>query len=327
MSRQNLRRQRQLRAIGEEVRRLPGVTLSGVLTVEEVAAAAEACDLRFRQRLFAPFVTLWLFVWQALSPDGSGREAVLRLCADRPIDQRGKAIVATTGSDCRARQRLPLDLIVTLIRRVADRLFQRLSKEHLWYGRRVKIVDGTTVSMPDTAANQVRFPQSRSQKAGLGFPMARLVAVFCWSSGALLAHATGPCKGKKTSELALLRGLLDQFSAGELVLADRYYASYLMIALFQQRGVDVLCPQHQRRRSDFRQGRRLGRGDHVVVWTQPKRPDWLEEARYQQRPDRLTIREFRDGRRVLVTTLIDPQQASVQALSALYRTRWHGELD
>jgi hypothetical protein len=327
MSRQNLRRQRQLRAIGEEVRRLPGVTLSGVLTVEEVAAAAEACDLRFRQRLFAPFVTLWLFVWQALSPDGSCREAVLRLCADRPIDKRGKAIVATTGSYCRARQRLPLDLIVTLIRRVADRLFQRLSKEHLWYGRRVKIVDGTTVSMPDTAANQVRFPQSRSQKAGLGFPMARLVAVFCWSSGALLAHATGPCKGKKTSELALLRGLLDQFSAGELVLADRYYASYWMIALFQQRGVDVLCPQHQQRRSDFRKGRRLGRGDHVVVWTKPKRPDWLEEARYQQLPDTLTIREFRDGRRVLVTTLIDPQQASVQALSALYRTRWHGELD
>jgi IS4 transposase len=125
----------------------------------------------------------------------------------------------------------------------------------------------------------------------------------------------------------LLRGLLEHFSAGELVLADRYYASYLMIALFQQRGVDVLCPQHQRRRSDFRKGRRLGRGDHVVVWTKPKRPDWLEETRYQQLPDTLTIREFRDGRRVLVTTLIDPQQASVPVLRALYQTRWHGELD
>lgn len=130
VSRYHLRRQRQLRAIGEEVRRLPGVTISGVLTVEEVAAAAEACDLRFRQRLFSPFVTLWLFVWQALSPDGSCREAVLRRCADRPINDRGKAIVATTGSYCRARQRLPLGLIVTLIGRVAERLFERLSEEH-----------------------------------------------------------------------------------------------------------------------------------------------------------------------------------------------------
>ena len=100
-----------------------------------------------------------------------------------------------------------------------------------------------------------------------------------------------------------------------------------MIALFQARGVDVLFPQHQRRKSDFRKGRRLGRADHVVTWNKPKRPDWLPEALYQQLPETLQIREFRNGRRVLVTTLVDASQASVQALSALYRTRWHGELD
>ena len=327
MYRTNVRSQRRLTAIGEELRRLPGVTISGVLTAEEVAAAAERCGLRFRQRLFSPFVTLWLFVWQAISPDGSCREAVLRLWADRPMDEKGEAITATTGSYCRARQRLPLELMVALISQVAERLFQRLSGEHLWCGRRVKMVDGTTVSMPDTAANQVRFPQSRSQKPGVGFPIARLVGVFCWSSGALLAHGTGPCKGKNTSELGLLRGLLDQFSAGDVVLGDRYYASYFMIALFWMRGVDVLFPQHQQRKSDFRKGRRLGRKDPVVTWHQPKRPDWLEEALYGPLPETLVIREFRNGRRVLVTTLVDPQQASVQALSALYQTRWHGELD
>lgn len=327
MSGYSLRRQRQLRAIGEELRRLPGVTISGVLTAEEVVAAAEQCGLRFRQRLFSPFVTLWLFVWQAISPDGSCREAVLRLWADRPMDDQGEAITATTGSYCRARQRLPWGLIVTLIGRVAERLFQRLSAEHLWCGRRIKIVDGTTVSMPDTAANQVRFPQSRSQKPGLGFPIARLVGVFCWSSGALLAHATGSCKGKNNSELGLLRGLLDHFSHGDVVLGDRYYASYFMIALFWVRGVDVLFPQHQRRKTDFRTGRRLGRGDHVVTWHKPKRPDWLEESLYRQLPETLVVREFRNGGRVLVTTLVDAQQAKVHALSALYQTRWHCELD
>jgi hypothetical protein len=202
-----------------------------------------------------------------------------------------------------------------------------LAVEHLWCGRRVKIVDGTTVSMPDTAANQARFPQSRAQKLGLGFPIARLVGVLCWSSGALLAHASGPCKGKNTSELGLLHGLLAHFSAGEVALGDRFYACYCLIALFQVRGVDVLFPQHQRRKSDFRKGRRLGRGDHVVTWHKPKRPDWLTEDLYQQLPATLQIREFRNGRRVLVTTLLDPQQASVSALSALYQTRWHGELD
>jgi hypothetical protein len=323
----HLRRQQQLSDIREELRRLPGLTISGVLTAEEVAAATHQCSLRFRQRLFSPFVTLWLFVWQALSPDGSCREAVLRLWADRPLNPRGKAIMATTGSYCRARQRLPLALLVALIERVAQQLFQRLSEEHWWCGRRVKIVDGTTVSMPDPAANQARFPQSRAQKPGLGFPIARLVGVFCWSSGALLAHATGPCTGKNTSELGLLRGLLEHFSAGDVALGDRFYASYCLIALFQARGVDVLFPQHQRRQSDFRKGRRLGHHDHVVTWHKPKRPDWLTEALYQQLPEALTIREFRNGRRVLVTPLLDPQQASVPALSALYQTRWHGELD
>ena len=325
--RNSVRSQRRLQAIGQEIRRLPGLTISGVLTAEELAAAAEQCGLRFRQRLFSPFVTLWLFVWQAISPDGSCREAVLRLFADRPLDDAGEAITATTGSYCRARQRLPVALIVILIGRVGERLFRRLSKAHWWCGRRVKIIDGTTVSMPDTMANQARFPQSRSQKPGLGFPLARLVGVFCWSSGALLAHATGPCKGKNNSELGLLRGLLDQFSAGDVVLGDRYYASYFIIALFWIRGVEVLFPQHQRRKSDFRKGRRLGHGDHVITWHKPKCPDWLEESLYRQLPETLVIREFRNGRRVLVTTLVDPQQASVQALIALYQTRWHCELD
>lgn len=99
-----------------------------------------------------------------------------------------------------------------------------------------------------------------------------------------------------------------------------------MIALFQARGVDVLFPQHQRRKSDFRKGRRLGRNDHVVTWRKPKRPDWLAEDLYQQLPETLLIREFRHGRRVLVTTLLDPQQASVDALSALYQTHWHCEI-
>ena len=92
MVKPHLRRQQQLSDIREELRRLPGLTISNVLTAEEVQAAAQQCGLRFRQRLFSPFVTLWLFVWQAVSPDGGCREAVLRLWADRPLNKQGKAI-------------------------------------------------------------------------------------------------------------------------------------------------------------------------------------------------------------------------------------------
>lgn len=151
------RRHQQLSGLREELRRLPGLFFSNVLTAEDVSSAIQLCDWQFRQWLFSPWVTVWMFVWQAISPDGSCRGAGLRLLADRP--ESGEAMVATTGGYCRIRRRLPLDFLKRLIHRVAEKLFQRLAGEHRWCGHRVKIVDGNTVSMPDTAANQVLFPQ------------------------------------------------------------------------------------------------------------------------------------------------------------------------
>jgi len=276
--------------------------------------------------VFSPFVTLWMFVWQALSPGASCREAVLRLLSYR--QSRGMMIIsARTGAYCRARGRLSIHLVVALMTRVAEKLHTRESPSARWLGRRVKIVDGTTVSMPDTAANQCRFPQQSSQKPGLGFPIARLLGVFCWSSGALMAHATGPVKGKTNSELGLLRGLLGHFQPGDVVLGDRYFSSYFMIALLIHHGVDVVFRQHQRRKTDFRRGRSLGRRDHLVEWQKPRCPDWLDADFYAQLPDCLTMRELRAGNKVLVTTLLDPHEFSAEALQALYQTRWHCELD
>ena len=208
--------------------------------------------------------------------------------------------------------------------------------EWLWCGRRVKVVDGTTVSMPDTAANQREYPQSPSQKPGLGFPIARMVVVFCLATGAVLEAAIGKYQGKQTGENALFRRTWEGYRPGDVSLGDRYYSSYFDIALLKRRGVDSVCRLHQARVSDYRRGRRLGKEDHVVTWAE------AGAARLDGRGD-ISInlpRRWRCGwcgfawrsagfrTRVLdvVTTLLDADIYTKKDLADLYRRRWEAEL-
>src|SRR5262249_62109866 len=135
--------------------------------------------------------------------------------------------------------------------------------------RRVKVVGGSTVSRPDTPRNQEAYPQPSGQAPGLGFPIARILVVFSLAVGTVLEAAMGRYQGKQTSELALLRMVLDQFRPGDIVLADRFFCSYWLIAALRARGVDVGVRLHQRRPADFRRGRRLGRDDHLVICDTP----------------------------------------------------------
>src|SRR5207237_3512768 len=221
-------------------------------------------------------------------------------------------------------------------RHVGGELLRQAPAPWRWKGRDVKVVDGTTVSMPDTPANQAAYPQPPNERPGLGFPLARLVVVFSLAVGTVLDAAVGPFAGQRTGEPALFRGLHPGLQAGDVVLADRYFCSYFEIALLQQQGVDAVLRLHQRRPVDFRRGRRLGRDDHVVGWKKPKRPPWLEEATYARLPDRLELREvrlrgtrpgFRTQTVVVVTTLRNPRDVSRLDLTDLYRRRWHAELD
>ena len=191
--------------------------------------------------------------------------------------------------------------------------------------------------MPDTGPNQEAYPQPSSQAPGLGFPIARLLVVFSLAVGTVLEAAMGRYQGKPTSELALLRMVIDQFRPGDIVLADRFYCSYWLIAALRARGVDVVVRLHQCRTADFRRGRRLGRDDHIVVWTKPKEiPDWMSRAEYDAMPGQLTIREVRVRvkdrtkrvrKLVIVTTLLEPRTYPAGELGGLFRQRWHAELD
>jgi hypothetical protein len=189
------------------------------------------------------------------------------------------------------------------------------------------IVDGTTVSMPDTPVNQRAFPQSREQPPGLGFPLARVLGIVSLSCGAVLEWLSGPCEGKDSGETALLWKLMDRFSVGDVVVADRYFAGYFSIARLGSMGVDVLIRQHQRRITDFRRGERLGKGDHTVGWQRPQRPFWMDSAIYARLPESLLMREVRVGTLILVTALLDAKDVGKHELVDLYGKRWQIELD
>jgi hypothetical protein len=211
----------------------------------------------FRECVFTPLVTLWAFLSQVLSPDHSCREAVDRLIAY--LVARGKpACPPETDTYCKARKRLPIGVIRRLVRRTASDLDDRAPGPWLWKGRRVLLVDGSTVSMPDTPDNQRAYPQARTQAPGVGFPIARVVALIGLATGAVRDVAIGPYKGKDTGETALFRSLWERLGRDEVVLGDRYFSSYFGIAPLVQRGVDGLFRMHQLRHFDFRRGRRLG---------------------------------------------------------------------
>ena len=280
-----------------------------------------------RERLYAPAETLSLFMAQTLSPDASCQATVNRHTVERVANELPPCSTAT-GAYCRARQRLPLSMIQSLVRATGNAMATSTATTWMWQDRPVKLLDGTTVSMPDTAANQLAFPQPRGQKPGLGFPIARVVGVLCLATGAVLDVAMGACIGKAGSEHALLREMMGSIKTGDVVLADRYYCAYFLIALLRARGADVVFQQHQRRSTDFRKGRRLGSKDHIVEWMKPKqRPEWLDQEQYDAMPDTQLIREVRVRSKVLVTTMLSSDEASKQALSALHTRRWDVELD
>jgi hypothetical protein len=327
------RPQRQIQTLRTRLAQADGLAFADVLPADRVEDALQAEGVGWRHKVFTPVVTLWAFLAQVAGPDRCCRAAVARVAAW--LVGCGRPARATTGGYCKARARLPEGLPRRLARDVGRGL-HRHSGGWLWRGRRVKLADGTTLSMPDTAANQRAYPQPDAQRPGLGFPIVRVLVVFCLATGAAIDAAFGRYRGKRTGEAALLRQLADAFEVGDVVLGDRTFSGFYELAFWQSRGVDAVVRLHQARRTDFRTGRRLGREDHVVVWSRPDRPEWVDGATFAALPRRLEVREvavrvtrvgFRTRRLVLATTLRDAATYPAGALAELYRARWHAELD
>jgi hypothetical protein len=265
-------------SIRNRLARHEGLAFLTLLSRPTVEAACGALGHQWRRRVYLPWITLSLFLSQVLSADRSCDEAVDRLQKVRH-DQGLPPVSPETTSYCEARTRLPEGLFWELVRRTGRAIHEKADPSWLFHDRPVKIVDGSTVLMPDTRRNQEAYPQPSSQAPGLGFPIARILVVFSLAVGTVLEAAMGRYQGKQTSELALLRMVLDQFRPGDIVLADRFFCSYWVIAALVARGIDVVVRLHQRRRADFRCGDRLGRGDHVVLWGKPAEvPEWMSRG-------------------------------------------------
>ncbi len=318
----------------------PDLPFADVLSEQAIETAFDDEDATFAEdqdAVFTPAVTLWAFLSQVLFKDEhrSCVAAVARVAVLLTALARGPCS-SNTGAYCRARGKLSEKVIRQLAVGVGEGCEKKLGAELLWHGRHVRLVDGTTVTMPDTPENQEAYPQNSQQKEGLGFPIARVVVLLSLATGMLTDMAMGPYAGKETGESALLRSLLGRFNPGDVLLADRYYCSYFMIALLQERGIDLVARLHQRRPVDFRRGRRLGKDDQVVTWNRPQRPEWMDEQTYDRMPASIEVRQtcvhvgrpgFRVESFIAVTTLTNAKQYPKDEIADLYNCRWQAELD
>jgi Transposase DDE domain len=307
---------------------------TNVLTDEAIAQSLTALG-NWLDRIFSPLVTLWVFLGQVLSADHSCRAAVARLLAHRLA--RGQSPCSPeTGAYCQARKRLPESFFADVARHTGQALDAQADPQWLWKRRRVYIYDGSSVSMPDTPRNQAEYPQPDTQKPGLGFPLARIAAIFSLACGAVLDVGICRYAGKGQSELGLLRTLWGLFRPGDVLLADRLMCAWAEMAMLKQRGVDSVCRLSSHRAADFRRGKRLGPGDHLVKWAKPMKPRSLDRPTYEALPEFLMVREcrarveqpgFRVRGLIIATTLLDAGEFTKGDLATLYRARWLAELD
>lgn len=270
-----------------------------------------------------------MFMAQALNADRSCQNAINEFSARR-VSGGLSACSTSTAADCRARKCLSQTMVSSLVSFTGQAMTALAPPAGTWQGRPVRLVDGTTLSMADTPENQAAFPQPTTQKPGLGFPISRLLALFCLSSGAVLDAATCAYHGKGNDEQTLLRSMLDRLEPASVLVGDAFFATYFLLAELKRREVDGVFGHHgsRCRKSDFRRGRRLGERDHVIEPEKPKvRPSWITESHYAQAPDRLAVRELLVGGKTLVTTLLCVKRIPKRELKSLYRQRWHVELD
>lgn len=327
--------QRQVTFLRRQFLQDADLPFTDVLSETIVGQALAAIQVYWKDRIYPPLVTLWVFLSQILSADHSCRAAVARWIVHRIAQGQGPCS-SDTGAYCQARKRLPEKFFSTVACETGRALEAGVDPKWLWKNRRVQMFDGSTVSMPDTADNQRAYPQLYNQAPGVGFPIARIAAIISLSCGAILDLGICRYAGKGQSELGLLRTLWNILLPGDVLLADRYLCSWAELVLLTQRGVDVVCRLSTSRRADFRRGQRLGKDDHIVRWPKSRQPHHMDQKSFDALPDFWTVREvrvsveqpgFRTKSLIVVTTLLDPQEFTRSDLAQLYRARWHQELD
>lgn len=312
-----------------------GLPFRDLLSETTIHEALTAENIKYRRRLFDPFVTLWAFLSQVLDSDKTCQNAVSRVVATLAA-ANAEIPSVDTSAYCQARKRLPEKLLQRLFGQVAQKLEQQVSPEQLWCGRHVKVIDGSTVSMPDTPMNQKAYPQPSSQAEGCGFPLAKIGALFSLATGAAVALVINR---KNSHDIKLARELYQFLSPGDVLLGDCAFCSYADMFFIQKRSCDAVFRLSPTRKHEIERGRRkpLKSYEAIEVWYRPKtRPKSLSLEEFTSLPKALTIRVikyyipspgFRTKYVILATTLLDSEAYPPTEIMSLYGQRWQVELE
>jgi hypothetical protein len=286
-----------------------------------------------RDRHYTRWRTFWCSLWQSLNPEASCREVVRQLQALFQLEG-GPAISGEDGAYCRAKARLPWPQFPKALAATAGFCGQLAPAPDFWQGRPVKVVDGSTLTLlADTKKNRAAYPPLQCQPHQPSFPMMRLVVLFSLWSGAVLAVAQGSLA---VSELSLLAQLASQLAKGDVLVGDRGFGCYPVIALLQQVwGVDFVG-RTTRRVDGRRRLRRLGRNDWLIQWKKGATASpWMTLPQWLALPAALTLRavkgaRFQKGFRVrqvtVITTLLDREKYPAQEILDAYLRRWRLEM-
>lgn len=284
-----------------------------------------------RHRIYSKENTFWGFFSQVLDSDGSCQEIVRKIQAYAAIKGK-KTISSSTSAYCQARQKLNLEMLESILFKIPS--ISSLANDESMHNRRVLVVDGTGISMPDTPDNQSVWPQSNSQKPGCGFPQARLCACFNLQTGLMHSYRVG---NKKSAELPLFREQWETFKTGDIILGDKGFCSFYDMSNLSDRGVDTVITLGVRKPTPEHLAKRiLGKDDYVVDWQKPATlSKSYPKTEWENLPETLTIRQikvtvdqpgFRTKCFYIVTTLLDAKQYPVDVIADLYFKRWEVEL-
>ncbi|MBU1668313.1 IS4 family transposase [bacterium] len=275
--------------------------------------------------IYTPKQTLSMFVSQAINQDGSCQNVVNKLALEKDKD-----ICISTSAYCQARGRLSVIAISNITKEIARVDEDRINSKWKFRGRNVYLVDGTTIAMADTLANQKAYPQPNFQKEGLGFPICRLVGIISLTTGSIIDVNIGTYGGKGTGERMLFQEMLHNFKEGDIILADALYSTYSLLSFAIEKGIDIIFVQNGSRakKTDFTTGEILGKNDHVITLKRPKDvPEWMSKEEGKNRPKELKIREIKTGDKILITTFLCKKTTSAKIIKKLYKERWHIEVD
>ena len=311
-----------------------------VLSATVIEQLCEDLGHEYRQRVLDPVVTVHTFLTQVLH----GNTACSHLPHLMGLD-------FSAAGYCKARVRLPLTLLETLFDRVSEGLHSERHAASQWQGHRTWHLDGSSFSMADRPELQEAFGQPGNQKKGCGFPVAHILALFHAETGFLHRIIPSPLR---THDMANAAAMHPELRAGDILIADRGFASFVHMALLCLRNLHALFRCHQRQIVNFRPGRqhkttangakglptsrwlkRLGQHDQLVEYPKPARkPDWIDAEDYDALPETLVVRELRikiqqPGCRTttvtIATTLLDPERYPAKAIAKLYQQRWRIE--